>query len=583
MSLFKDFTKNLGGIIADSALNGLVQGIRASEFIGRYGGVLGDERATYITDGGQNVSESVEQDNNIFSQLKNSYYDSFTNSVSLSANHEKYIEANNKKLKGVATNIDQDREFNIDDNLTESDKYVLRLPQWGYDDFINERNIFIKNFSTGFGDPGWMYFKVFFKFNTQHGLFGGLLNHANPELTLNGAYSYLSQCSGRYKTAKLGDKATALRKFTNLLSYINSYSPWFFKSIKNLSNAGNPYISDFTSDNKSFELELAEDAIDMRISTLFSLYKFACFDDINCREIIPDNLRKFDMCVVIFSSPLKLQHTPLEGFSNSEIFKTHKKNKYKNLYDNDTQNLMSFKLFNFLNCEFDKSTLGGTIPGDLTNDNPFQLGKNTIKINYDRMYEYTNNEFTGDLFGSDAYYFTGSKVVTVNTSYQNMVVASEEFINNNIKNLLGRHQNYALGNLFWQDRGLYKSYTNKTIDKEGSGSKFLTDFAKAKYGLMKGNSNFITSLGYDTIYKLLGSSYKYGSAPGIDGSGTVLNGEGQLGVGSAIWQRKMNKIKYGPQGTSWREARLNAEYTATNFDMQKYIKNKAAKSVKSII
>ena len=85
MSLFKDFTKNLGGIIADSALNGLVQGIRASEFIGRYGGVLGDERATYITGGGQNVSESIEQDNNIFSQLKNSYYDSFTNSVSLSA------------------------------------------------------------------------------------------------------------------------------------------------------------------------------------------------------------------------------------------------------------------------------------------------------------------------------------------------------------------------------------------------------------------------------------------------------------------------------------------------------------------
>ena len=93
MSLFKDFTKNLGGIIADSALNGLVQGIRASEFIGRYGGVLGDERATYITDGGQNVSESIEQgDNNILSKLKNSYYDSFTNSVSLSANPEKYIE-----------------------------------------------------------------------------------------------------------------------------------------------------------------------------------------------------------------------------------------------------------------------------------------------------------------------------------------------------------------------------------------------------------------------------------------------------------------------------------------------------------
>ena len=73
MSLFKDFTKNLGGIIADSALNGLVQGIRASEFTGRYGGVFGDERATYITDGGENVNESIEQGNsvdNVFSKSK---------------------------------------------------------------------------------------------------------------------------------------------------------------------------------------------------------------------------------------------------------------------------------------------------------------------------------------------------------------------------------------------------------------------------------------------------------------------------------------------------------------------------------
>ena len=155
--------------------------------------------------------------------------------------------------------------------------------------------------------------------------------------------------------------------------------------------------------------------------------------------------------------------------------------------------------------------------------------------------------------------------------------------NKNIANLLGKNQNYALGNLFWQDRGIYKEYTNKKIDKEATGSQFLTDYAKAKFSLMKGKSNFIASIGYDVIYKLLGSSYKYGSAPGVDGTGTVLNGEGQLGVGSDIWGRKMERLKYGPQSLSDSERRMNAEYNVSMFDLKKFIQSRTLRNVNSKI
>lgn len=577
MGLFKDFTKNLGATIKDAALNGLVQGIRQSEIQNRYGSLFGVDRAQNIEDGGTNVSESF-GGFNLRNMISGAQSDQLTNASYIKTSITKSPNASPNKFGGKTTLIDENRTFIDDPNLENSDVYKLGIPQWGYDDFINERNIFIKNFTNGFADPGWMYFKIFFNFNTQHGLFGGLLNHEDPTLTLNGAYKYLAMCQSRYKSARLVDRAISLRKFANLLSYINCNSPWFFKSVKNLNNVSNPYITEFTGDNKSFEIELAEDAIDMRISTLFSMYKFACYDDINCREIIPENLRKFDMCIVIFSSPLKTQHTPIESDS-------FRRRTYKKLYalDSHDKNTMSFKLYNFLNCEFDRTTLGGYTPGDLTNDNPFQMGKNTIKINYDRVYEYVNNEFTGDFLGSDAYYWISSNYINVNsaTPYSNLTLASEKFINDNINSLLGKHKNYALGNLFWQDRNLYTEYSNKKVDKENTGSKFLTDFAKAKYGMIKGNNSFVTSLGYNLLYKWLGASYQYGSAPGNDGTGTVLNGEGQLGVGSAIWNSKMNRIKYGPKEMTSRERRMEAEYNAATFDLKHFINKKATQAVKT--
>lgn len=415
----------------------------------------------------------------------------------------------------------------------------LRLPDWGYDNFVNERNIFLKGFSNGLDGPNWFYFKIFFNFDTNNGLFGGILhngtntNNSQDQYakSTNGAYRYLYNCNntpGLYKHLKLPDRMVALEKFVNLLSYINTRSPWFFTSVSNIEKIANPYIKDFDSE-KEINIGLLEDAIDMRVSTLFSLYKYACFDDINCKEIIPENLRKFDMTLLMFMSPLKRIHNSTDKKSN---------NPYSRLVG-DNSKPMSFKIFKFINCEFDPSSIGGYIPNEITNNGePYQLGKNTLKIKYDRVYEYTYNEFMNIMIGSTGMLIKPNAEIKVEES-DNMIVASEYFIRDHINNLLGHNVNYALGNIYGQDTRINIAYPRKNVAYMDKGkADYLTNYYKAKLSAFNNKSNFTLDLGYNLLYNMLGYPAQKSTIPGSNGRGTILVGDGSYKVGGPLWQSK---------------------------------------------
>ena len=457
----------------------------------------------------------------------------------------------------------------------ETNNYSLSLPKWGYNNYIDERNVFIKHLSNGFDEPGWFYFKVFFDFSSNHGLFGGILNldQKNVFSSINSAHDYLTQCNHLFPYEKLDERQKCLEKFTKLLSFININSPWFFKSVKNLASVSIPQINQVQND-KSIEIELDQDAVDMRISTLLSLYKYACYDDIGSKEIIPDNLRKFDMCILVFSAPIKFRHNV---YSNGE---------FKQLY-NDTvknQNYMSFKLYKFLNCEISMDSLGGYVGDELKNEQPFGLGQNTLKINYDRVYEYLMNEYMGIMFGSDGIYLDNPIIEIDNRDiagklYSNLTILSEKKIHDNIASLLRNDSRFVLGNVFGQDRALYvESMTNN------SSTSSFTDYAKSKFGIISGNKNMILNLGYDILYKLLGTGYnanaevlKVGNE--VLGDGTVLNGHGDYRVGSMVWKAKMYRYATGDTGLSTREKRLNIVNTATQTDWAWHLYNKALNAI----
>lgn len=290
---------------------------------------------------------------------------------------------------------------------------MVDIPRWGYKDFINERIDWLKGTKSMLGEPAWFYFKIFFKFDTKQGLLGGVFSPKKQDKdqdtesigvnTTNTAIKYLQRIARPitspnrysqdpnkyYNYAQIRMKY--LYQFIRTLAYISSDAPWFFSAVHDVNNAMAIDFNDLTKE-KSITIDCLEDAIDMRLLTMMDLYRQACFDDVMQKEIIPENLRKFDMDIVVFQSPIRYLHT-------SAIDLKSRKTSYKSLDGTDAGTRMSFKLFTFKNCEFDLSSLPSMLPSTFTNSKPF-TSKPTIKINYDRVYQHTSNEFAGLMFGS---------------------------------------------------------------------------------------------------------------------------------------------------------------------------------------
>ena len=300
--------------------------------------------------------------------------------------------------------------------------YNFNVPNWGINDFLNERSMFQKGISTLAGEPGHFYFKIFFNFDTSFGLLGSLLhvdNNSFSQFSTNTAIKYLMYSSiGRpHRSDDIPGRMLALFKFGNLLSYISNYSPWFFKSIKNLSSADVYPLVEIQNDKNSIEIELNPDAVDMRVTTLFDLYRYACYDRIKMKEIIPENLRKFDMDVMVFHVPLKYYNTAISSKSLKKKFD------YKKLSYN-MANMPSFKMYSFLGCEFDLESLGSLMP-DIKNDKPGMIGETSIKINYTQVHTHTMNDWYRIMFGTDGFYYNANKDNT-NPSEVSLVEAAEK-------------------------------------------------------------------------------------------------------------------------------------------------------------
>jgi hypothetical protein len=470
---------------------------------------------------------------------------------------------------------------------TSSDRFKLKLPDWGYDDFINERAMWQKGLSSIFDEPAWFYFKVIFDFESSTGLFGSLLNEGTSQLRNNSALTYLRSCMGLYKYEKIQHRITALYKFASILSYITTNAPWYFKDVKGLDKAAMPIVKEF-SQEKSIELGLNADAIDMRLSTLMSLYQYACFDKINGKEIIPQNLRLFNMTVILFQTPLRYLHTSYSSNKKSVVpgIKSSKLNKYAEklnldslkIINNDKlesntlgtlrksykrmtylnngrtnySDMMSMKIFTFEGCEFDPSSFAAVIPGTVTNEMPFKIGETSLKITYTRCLEHTMNEFYGMMFGTDGFYFNNY------ATYQS---------------LYGNADDYNATEFGYWNKQLerYDTLAKNFEDIIGGGSSFgipksrkfqqAVDATEAIMGGIINDSDILNKIGTNALMKLLGRSW--------DASSTQGNLYGSnVGIGSDYWKEKVNKIKSSDH-----------EYTAKphkydpkkDFDLQKYI------------
>ena len=116
-----------------------------------------------------------------------------------------------------------------------------------------------------------------------------------------GGVEYLSAAGylmerGYVKRAKMIDQ------FVNLLSYIQDKSPWFFQSIEGLDEVlkVDTFSEDFdaTRGDKFITINTLE-SVDLRVNALGDLYRKATFDFEYMRELVPKNLRRFNMWIIV--------------------------------------------------------------------------------------------------------------------------------------------------------------------------------------------------------------------------------------------------------------------------------------------
>lgn len=310
-----------------------------------------------------------------------------------------------QEAQGTLNGILNKNSMSSDDSNVLDSSLFFRVPNWTYADFIAERTSFQKGFDSATGDPGWFYFKIFFRFDTGNGLFGGVLGEEdmNGEMastkhsTGDSAINYLKRNVEHYSKSHMQDRADALTHFCKMLSFLNSRAPWFFDSISGLDRAA---VVDFKDPMKERYLELGfrEDAVDMRITTLLDLYKYACFDYVNLKEVVPENLRQFDMVVILFHTPLRWYHTAMHTMRRGSF-------PYKGIAGNDMENRMTYKMFTFKGCQFVHESLGSVYPGEMSNENAFSLAKSKIQISYKRVYQHTFNEWGRFFMGDDGIYW----------------------------------------------------------------------------------------------------------------------------------------------------------------------------------
>ena len=324
-----------------------------------------------------------------------------------------------------------------------TDQTLLDVPAWGYKDFINERVSFQKGLDSIATQPAWLYFKLFFKFDSSYGLLGGIMKSSDGSkfAANNTAIQYLTRNYGK-SSDNMGARRKSLVKFVRSLSYISSYAPWFFKSVKDVNNALNMNLDNLTAE-KSIEIECSEEATDLRLLTLMDFYKYAAYDAINQKEILPENLRKFDLDVVVFQSPIRYLQTSTRDLKG-------RKTVYKNLNAANMTDRMSFKLFSFQGCEIDYSTLNTMLPQTFSNQAPFQSSP-TFKIKYDRVYQHNQNEFAKVLFGDSGFLWSQNEA----TSPETINAESDDHENKRHKMM-----QYAIDNKYYYNPA---SQTYKTL------------------------------------------------------------------------------------------------------------------------
>ena len=329
-----------------------------------------------------------------------------------------------------------------------------------------------------FDTPSLKFFKILFyfegksEFETESRQSTGLLAPAWNYYLSDNTYYNSTTAWAYLKMNDENERAEKLQQFITLLSNINSESPWYFSSISGLDSAmERKSASDGKLDmneTKKIQIKCIPDAVDDRIGTLLSLYRDIVWSWSMKKEILPVNLRKFDMAVYIFESPMHYIHKDSDVIDGKSGFKP------------------SYKMLEFHNCEFDYNSIKSGY-SEISNQTGVQPTY-TIDITYDDCYEVSYNSIMMRTIGD---------VIATDTAYMCMLNGD------NVSNVESKPQEDDI-NIINELKGrMTHSFTKTDEEEPVKSNKFVSNAVKQIVGAIKGDVSRIVKSA------ILGNIYTY--------------------------------------------------------------------------
>ena len=274
-------------------------------------------------------------------------------------------------------------------NVTDSpDQRFFKLLFYFYnDDEADSINVdFFNGGSSGLLSPTW------------------LENPTGDYYKYNSAWAYL-------KNNFEEERANALKNFIILLSRISSESPWYFKEITGVDEAMTRENWIVPTERKKISIKCMADPVDRRIESLISLYRSIVWSQTRKCEVLPANLRKFDMGLFVFSGlingvtytkdPSKSPLASINEIKVADLLKrggtTENINWMEIDSDVDITHNAPYKYLEFHNCEISLDSIKSGY-GSLTNESGFEQ-EFTIDIYFDECYENEYNPYLTEFFG----------------------------------------------------------------------------------------------------------------------------------------------------------------------------------------
>ena len=144
----------------------------------------------------------------------------------------------------------------------------------------------ILSYSAKYTDPLSLSFKCLFEYGKPYGLFA-------DEIYPDSALAYLKRIGeeGRYQL---------LKNWIHTWKDFMRYYDWLFLTVDGLEGVQNANPHDNFKEEEAKITFTVREPLDMSFQALLTIYRQIWFDDIRQVEILPANLRRFDMYVLVY-------------------------------------------------------------------------------------------------------------------------------------------------------------------------------------------------------------------------------------------------------------------------------------------